>query len=118
MHTEIGDRILESVIVDLQMCHSFSVAMDETNNDINDTAQLAVFVRYETDSIMQERLLTVLRMSGRTTGSIIFHTFKTFMEATDEAPAMIVRNTGFVKHLRDVCPKILALSMKVFSVQN
>ena len=78
------------------MCHSFSVAMDETNNDINDTAQLAVFVGYETDSIMQERLRTVLSLSGRTTGSIIFHTLKTFMDATDEAPAMIVRNTGYV----------------------
>ena len=83
-HATFVDRTRESVIVDLQMCHKFSVALDETN-DINDTAQLAVFVRYETDSIMQERLLTVLRMSGRTTGSIIFHTFKTFMEATDDA---------------------------------
>lgn len=78
MHTEIGDRIQESVKVDLQMCHSFSVALDETN-DINDTAQLAVLVRHETDSIMQERLLTVLSLPGRTTGSITFHTFRTFM---------------------------------------
>lgn len=116
---QIGDSIQESVIVDLQICNSFSMALDETN-DINDTAQLAVFVRYEKDSIMHERLLTVLSLSGRTTGSIIFDTFKTFMErhnipmdkivgvATDGAPAMIGRNTGFVKHLRDVCPKILA----------
>ena len=91
--------------------------MDETNNDINDTAQLAVFVRYETGSIMQERLLTVLRMSGRTTGSIIFHTFKTFMEATDEAPAMIVRNTGFenscIIHESVLCAKLKCVYAKL-----
>ena len=115
----IGEDISRSTLDEVKESDCFSLALDETN-DINDTAQLAIFVRYSLKNKYHERLLTVLSLKGRATGSIIFEEFEKFMldaslpwdkivgVATDGAPAMVGKNSGFVKFLKDKCPNLLA----------
>lgn len=116
---EIGEEINRTTLQELMECDCFSLALDETN-DIGDTAQLAVFVRYSLNNNYHERLLTLLSLKGRATGAIIFEAFETFMRdsnlpwskiisvATDGAPAMVGKHSGFVKYLKDKCPNLLA----------
>ena len=115
---EISEALTKSTLQDVMNCESFSLALDETN-DIRDTAQL-VFVQYYSKELYHERLLTLLNLKGRATGAIIFDAFETFMigskipwnkivgVATDGAPAMVGKHSGFVKYLKDRCPNLLA----------
>ena len=78
----------------------FLLAIDEST-DIRDFAKLAVFVRFFIEDQFQEELLTVISLTGHTTGSDIFNDLVTFLEhhklgidkivsiATDGAPAMV-----------------------------
>ena len=105
---DIGEELTKSTLQDVMNCESISLALDETN-DIRDTAQLAVFVRYYSKELYHERLLTLLNLKGRATGAIIFDAYKTFMIgskipwnkivgfATDGAPAMERKALWFCK---------------------
>ena len=66
----IGKNMSWSTLDEVKESDCFPFALDETN-DINDTAQLAIFVRYSLINKYHERLLTVLSLKGRVTGSII-----------------------------------------------
>ncbi|XP_067943110.1 general transcription factor II-I repeat domain-containing protein 2-like [Watersipora subatra] len=66
----IANHITEGVIYDLNMCESFSVAVDEST-DVNDVAQLSVFVRYYLNSKFSEDLAAVIPLTERTTGKKI-----------------------------------------------
>ena len=100
---DIGEELTKSTLQDVMNCESISLALDETN-DIRDTAQLAVFVRYYSKELYHERLLTLLNLKGRATGAIIFDAFETFIPwnkivgvATDGAPAMERKALWFCK---------------------
>ena len=93
--------------------------MDEST-EIDDVAQLCIFVRYCANNEFREEFLLLIPLTNRTTGEDIYKGFKTFMNAhnipldkivgvaTDGAPAMVGRHSGFVKHLRDINPTIVA----------
>ena len=116
---DIANHLTNTIVDNLKTCESFSVALDETN-DINDTAQLSVFTRYFLDGSFHEDLLGVICLEGLTTGAIIYDGFQRYMEqkdiplnkiiglATDGAPAMVGKNNGFLKHIRDANPDIIA----------
>lgn len=114
----IAEHLTEKVVNDLKDCTSFSIALDEST-DINDVAQLCIFVRYFANNAFQEEFLSLIPLTNRTTGEDIYKAFKTFMDthnipldkivgvATDGAPAMVGRHSGFVKHLMDVTPTVV-----------
>ncbi|XP_067930872.1 zinc finger BED domain-containing protein 5-like [Watersipora subatra] len=96
----IANHVSEGVIYNLNRCKSFSVAVDEST-DINDVAQLSVFVRYYLNSKFSEDLAAIIPLTERTTGENIYRAFKAYMDshkvsmhkiisvATDGAPAMV-----------------------------
>ena len=122
---DIAKQFEKMVVGNLKRCKVFSIALDESN-DINDTAQLSIFVRYLVEGEFVEDLLTVLSLECRTTGSIIFNDFQRYMQeqgismnsiisvATDRAPAMVGRHNGFIKHLRDINSDIVALYIALY----
>ena len=87
----------------------FSLALDEST-DINDTAQLAVFIRGVTDDFeVEEELLDLSSMKSTTTGEDITKEVLKVSEkfrldpkklsglTTDGAPAMVGKHKGFCK---------------------
>ena len=117
---DMANELCNTTFSNLKRCEFFSVALDESN-DIKDTAQLSIFARYYLDGEFCEDLLTVISLEGRTTGGIIFNEFQKFMQehdlplkkitsvATDGAPAMVGRHNGFIKHLRETNPDVIAV---------
>ena len=91
---------------------NFALALDEST-DVNDTAQLLVFVR-GVDSSFQvtEELAGLGSMHGQTTGIEIFNCVRSIVDelhlpwasltsvTTDGAPAMMGPTNGFLGHLR------------------
>ena len=88
----------------------FSLALDEST-DINDTAQLAVFIRGVTDDFeVREELLDLSSMKSTTTGEVIPKEVLKVSEkfrldpkklsglTTDGAPAMVGKHKGFCKN--------------------
>jgi hypothetical protein len=116
---DIATHITNSIVGDLRRCKVFSVAVDESN-DINDVAQLCLFVRYYLDNKYNEQLLTVLPLTERTTGEDLYTALKAYLQnqeipmekiisvATDGAPSMVGIHSGLVKRLKDDNPQILA----------
>ena len=108
---DIADHITDTI--------AFSVALDETN-DINDTAQLSIFMHYFLYGFFYEDLLGVVSLEGHTTGAIIYNCSQNYMEekdisvnkiiglATDGTPAMVGKNNGFLKHLQDANSNFIA----------
>ncbi|XP_073681619.1 general transcription factor II-I repeat domain-containing protein 2A-like [Garra rufa] len=104
LSNDIYDQLCEKA-----KCFSvYSVALDETT-DINDTAQLAMYVRGVDDNFeVMEELLTVIPMHGQTTAQELFHQlcdaiknaglpWKRFVGiTTDGAPSMTGRKNGLV----------------------
>lgn len=93
---------------DLQKCHSFSIALDETT-DIRDMSQLIFWVRYVVDvNTIGEELLALAVLKERTRAIDLFNEFlsvvnrfdldlrKLISICTDGAPAMVGQKEGFV----------------------
>ena len=91
---------------------AYSVALDETT-DIEDTPQLALFIRgVDKNLCVQEYLLDLIALKERTTGEDIFIAFRNVIEskklpwsklvsvATDGAPSMCGEKKGFIGRLR------------------
>ncbi|XP_067928555.1 zinc finger BED domain-containing protein 5-like [Watersipora subatra] len=101
----IANHLTEGVIYNMNRCKSFSVAVDEST-DINDVAQLSVFVRYYLNNKFSEDLAAVIPLTERTTGENIYLAFKAYMSppkvsmhkiifvATDGCPAMFLSEIG------------------------
>lgn len=91
---------------------AFSIALDEST-DINDIAQLAIFIRGVDENLnITEELLDLVPMRDTTTGEDIFEcveeVFTTFnlkweklvSVATDGAPSMVGKIKGFIGRLK------------------
>ncbi|XP_067947200.1 zinc finger BED domain-containing protein 5-like [Watersipora subatra] len=108
----IANHVTEGVIYNLNRRESFSVAVDEST-DINDVAQLSVFVRYYLNNKFSEDLAAVIPLTERTTGENIYQTFMAYMDShkvsmhkiisvtTDGPPAMAGVYSGFVNCLKN-----------------
>ena len=113
MATDVKDSLQNSVTT----FEYFSVALDEST-DIQDTAQLAIFIRgIDSKFEIIEELVKLEPLMGTTTGKDILDAFlrcvtemkldlrKLISVTTDGAPAMVGSNKGFVnllhKHMKD-----------------
>ena len=113
MATDVKDSLQNSVTT----FEYFSVALDEST-DIQDTAQLAIFIRgIDSKFEIMEELVKLEPLMGTTTGKDILDAFlrcvtemkldlrKLISVTTDGAPAMVGSNKGFVnllhKHMKD-----------------
>lgn len=108
----MGKNIENTLKNDLQNCHSFSLALDETT-DIGDTSQLVFWVRYIDDSgNVKENLLALVPLKEQTRAIEIFEAFllvvsrfnldltKLVCVCTDGAPAMTGKYNGFIARLK------------------
>lgn len=98
----------------LQKAPCYAIAIDESC-DIVDEEQMSIFVRFfDVESKeFREELLAVLTFKGQTRGEDLFEAFDNFMTisnvsydkmvsvSTDGAPAMIGKERGLVKRIKD-----------------
>lgn len=113
---DLGAHIEFELRNNLQKCHSFALALDETT-DIADVSQLVFWVRYVIDmNTFGEELLALVPLNEKTRAIDIFNAFLSVMSrfnlnlkklaciCTDGAPAMTGKTNGFVvnvqKHMR------------------
>jgi hypothetical protein len=107
---------------EISRCHHYSLAIDESN-DIQDTAQLTVFIRYIVPEFeIKEELLGLISLKGTTTGKMIKNAVAELLNTrkinpqhltsitTDGAPSMCGKENGAVALLRntDGFPKFLS----------
>lgn len=100
--------------IDVNVSHfiSYSLALDECT-DINDKAQLAIFIRGVSEDLsVHEYLLDLITLKESTTGYDLFQALKSVIEnknldltklvsvVTDGAPAMTGEKKGLVGHLK------------------
>lgn len=114
---EIANHLSESLFHELRNCGKFALALDEAT-DITDKAQLCLFVRYFDGTSIVEDFLGVQSLPERTRGEDIFSSLKQFFEVnnlslesiisvtTDGAPAMVGKEKGLVKMLKDIIPNL------------
>uniref|UniRef100_A0A8C5LZB9 General transcription factor II-I repeat domain-containing protein 2-like n=1 Tax=Leptobrachium leishanense TaxID=445787 RepID=A0A8C5LZB9_9ANUR len=106
--SELSDNIYDQLCSKATKFSFYSLALDEST-DINDTAQLAVFLRGINDQFeVTEELLSLIAMHGQTTGSNIFQNLcdvingaslpwnKLVGITTDGAPSMTGKRNGLV----------------------
>ena len=105
-------NITTQLIEDLKLVSALSIAVDESC-DINDTAQVSLFVRFISHSGPKEELLGLLPLKGQTRGEDIANAVKECMDkhhipldkivsiATDGAKSMTGVRKGFVAILRE-----------------
>lgn len=111
---DLGTHIESKLKNDLQKCHSFSLALDETT-DIKDMSQLVFYVRYVIDmGTIGEEMLALMPLNDQTRAIDIFNMFLTIADVkrfnldlrklrsicTDGAPAMMGKDNGFVANVR------------------
>lgn len=111
----------ETLLNMIQDAPCYALALDESC-DIVDDEQLAVFVRFfdkESDTLIEE-LLDILKLKGKTRGEELFQvlddTLKKFnlsydkwiSVSTDGAPAMVGKDKGLVRKIRDMKPDLLS----------
>lgn len=113
---DLGTHIEIKLKNDLQKCHSFALALDETT-DIADVSQLVFWVRYVIDmNTFGEELLALVPLNEQTRAIDIFNAFLSVISrfnldlkklaciCTDGAPAMTGKTNGFVasvqKHMK------------------
>lgn len=93
---------------DMKKCNRFSLQFDEST-DLSDIVQLAVMVEMVFSNFtVEEDLLKILHVKGRTTDEDIYNTFKTYTKSIDmpfhklsaittyTAPAMVGIINGFI----------------------
>lgn len=111
--SDISADIEREMTTDLKNCVAFSLALDEST-DIQDTPQLAVFVRYvASDVTVKEELLNLVALQDTTRGIDVKNALdkiltnagvpliKLVSVATDGAPSMVGKNVGLMGLLRN-----------------
>ncbi|CAG4935897.1 unnamed protein product [Parnassius apollo] len=105
----------------LQKAPCYAIALDESC-DIVDDEQMSIFVRFlDIESKpLREELLTILPLKGNTRGEDLFKVIDEFITksdisydkivslSTDGAPAMIGKEKGVVKRIRDKNPGLIS----------
>lgn len=105
----------------VQKAPCFALAIDEFC-DIVDDEQMSVFVCFfdEESKIIREELLAELTFKGKTRGEDLFETFDDFMKksnipyekivsvSTDGAPAIVSKDKGLVKRIKDKNTNLIA----------
>lgn len=110
-----------SLIDILKKAPCYAIALDESC-DIIDTEQMSIFVRFfDVDNqIFRDELLALMPFKGKTRGEDLFKTFDVFITksnisydkivsiSTDGAPAMMGKEKGLVKRIKDKNSEILS----------
>lgn len=103
----------------LKTCN-FSIQLDESTLPNNEVLLLS-YVRFIKDEKIYQELLFAKNLETDTKGETIFNTMSTFFQekeipmhnilsaATDGAPAMTGRHKGFIAHLKQAVPNVLAI---------
>ena len=109
---KMSSNITNQQIEDLKLVSALSIAVDESC-DINDTAQVSLFVRFISSTGPKEELLGLLPLKGQTRGEDIANAVMECMEkhhiplekivsiSTDGAKSMTGVRKGFVSILKD-----------------
>ncbi|XP_044751713.1 protein ZBED8-like [Coccinella septempunctata] len=113
--TEILANDIKRILLELlQKAPCYAIALDESC-DILDDEQMSIFVRFFDleNKVFRKELLAILPLKGNTRGEDLFKTFDEFITesnlsydkmvsiSTDGAPAMIGKEKGLVKRIRD-----------------
>ncbi|GFX19714.1 protein ZBED8 [Trichonephila clavipes] len=119
-HIDEMSQDIESFLCDYLQTTHFSLHLDESTLPGNESLLLA-YVRFIMDQEHHEETLFARTLTTDTKGESIFNVLKVyFMEnsiplsniisvATDRAPAMIRRYRGFIGHLKQDVPGVLAI---------
>nr|XP_022911991.1 general transcription factor II-I repeat domain-containing protein 2-like [Onthophagus taurus] len=115
--TDIKSSLLEL----LEKAPCYAIALDESC-DVVDDEQISIFVRFfdVENKIFREELLAILPLKGNTRGEDLFKAIDKFINnsnirydkivslSTDGAPAMIGKEKGVVKKIRDKNPGLIS----------
>ncbi|XP_071053685.1 general transcription factor II-I repeat domain-containing protein 2-like [Onthophagus taurus] len=115
--TDIKSSLLEL----LEKAPCYAIALDESC-DVVDDEQISIFVRFfdVENKIFREELLAILPLKGNTRGEDLFKAIDKFINnsnirydkivslSTDGAPAMIGKEKGVVKKIRDKNPSLIS----------
>ena len=108
---DLGAHISSNVLQSVRQSGGFSLALDEST-DKTDMAQLSLFVRYFDKDGFSEKYLTLIPLSGQTTGQVIHERLTEYLRSvdlslhqlisvsTDGAPAMTGRENGLEGRLK------------------
>uniref|UniRef100_A0A672I9M0 Uncharacterized protein n=1 Tax=Salarias fasciatus TaxID=181472 RepID=A0A672I9M0_SALFA len=114
----LAKECFSSLLTDLKTAETISLALD-SSSDQTDMEQLSIFVRFFNGKTLQEKLLCLTPLPGRTTREILFNELTQFHEknsldvrkmvsvATDGAPWMVGPQKGLVSRLATVNPALL-----------
>ncbi|XP_060845950.1 general transcription factor II-I repeat domain-containing protein 2-like [Rhopalosiphum padi] len=123
----LADDNKNNLIHILQMAPCYAIAIDESC-DIVDSEQMSIFVRFldAESKVFRDELLALLPLKCKTRGEDLFKTFDDFMTksnisydkivsiSTDGAPAMIGKEKGFVKRIKDKNAEILSYQCIIY----
>ncbi|KAI4455798.1 epm2a-interacting protein 1 [Holotrichia oblita] len=120
--TEILAADIKSTLLELlEKASCYAIALDESC-DIIDDEQISIFVRFFDieNKIFREELLAILHLKGNTRGEDLFKAIDEFINnsnirydkivslSTDGAPAMIGKEKGVVKKIRDENQRLIS----------
>ena len=112
---------VESLLVEISKTSKFSIQLDESTVSDN-RAILMAYARFIDDSCkLCEEMLFAKLLETDTTGLSIFDARKSWFDenqipfgnlvfcATDGAVSMLSKQNGFIAHIKELCPSILAV---------
>ena len=112
---------VESQLVEKLKTSKFSIQLDESTGSDN-RAILVAYVRFIDDSCkLCEEMLFAKLLENDTTGLSIFEATRSRFDenqipfenlvfcATNGAPSMLGKQNGFIAHMKELCPSILAV---------
>ena len=112
---------VESLLVEISKTSKFSIQLDESTASDNRVILMA-YARFIDDGCkFCEKMLFAKLLETDTTGLSIFEARKSWFDenqipfgnlvscATDGAPSMLGKQNGFIAHMKELCPSILAV---------
>lgn len=117
MSVDIADRVVEGA---KSWKYGFAIQLDEST-DVTNCSQLLVYVRFTQSNAAKTELLLTQDLFCTTTGKDIFNVLDNFFKqneldwekldrcATDGAPSMLGRKSGFQVYVKAVAPNATAV---------